>query len=359
MEFAEKLQRRLLEVPVISLFTENSYHRALQRLAIGTPKVGAKRTHFHLRAALAWFHYDSISKIAAEAGWPVCPDCEWLISRLSPHLDALDLLRPLTFQAPTVPGVSYFGIKSVSKGKRRGLSNLPVNWREQLYANAKPHERLLIGLLTVTGCRPGELGKGIDIHWNGKRLFLGVRGSKVTAENGQPYRVLSIDMVHPWGQRLADCLPSATENGCYQQDARTVQHRICRIASRWQSAAGITGYRISPYSFRHQLASDLKRQGEPADWIAAVLGHRSTRTATGYGTWHQGKSGQGGLIQTVAVLHAPRQWASTFQASAKTNHRIVIIPGNATAESSLPSPGIPRSVTTKSRSSHQPGGHES
>lgn len=359
MEFAEKLQRRLLEVPFIPLMTENSYRRALQRLSSGTPKIGAKRTHYHMRAALVWFHYDSIYKVVTEAGWPDCPDRLGLISRLSPHLDALDVLRPLSDHAHTVSGVSFFGIKSVSKGKRRGLGSLPIDWREQLYAGAEPQDRVLIALLAVTGCRPSELAKGVDIRRNAQQLFLGIRGAKVTEENGQPYRVLQINIAHPWGQRLADCLSSATENGNYQEDARVVQHRIHRTAFAWQSAVGITGYQISPYSFRHQLASDLKRQGEPADWIAAVLGHRSTRTATCYGTWRQGKGGQGGLIQTVAVKHTPRQWVSTFQASPMINHRIVIISGDATAKSSLPSPGVPSSVTTKSRSSHKLGGQVS
>lgn len=357
MKFAEKLQRRLLEVPEIPLVTEDSYRRALQRLSSGTPKIGTKRTHYHLRAALVWFHYDSICKVLSKAGWPDCPDRLGLISRLSPHLDALDVLRPLTIPAHTVSGVSYFGIKLMSNGKRRGLSNLPFDWREQLYASAEPHERLLVVLLAVTGCRPSELEKGIDIRRNGKRVFLGVRGSKVTAENGQPYRVLQINITHPWGQRLADCLSSAMETRSFQENARVVQHCIRRIASHWQSAAGITGYQISPYSFRHQLASDLKRQGEPADWISAVLGHRSTRTASCYGKWHQGKSGQGGLIQTVAVLHAPRQWPSTYQTSNVSNHRIVIVPGGVSDESSLLSPCIPKLVTAKSQSSHKSGGH--
>lgn len=356
MEFVEKLQRRLLEVPIVSNRTVVSYRRALRCLEYGTPSVGTKRTHFHMRAALIWFQYDSICNVLTGAGWPDCLDRNGLISKLAPHLDALDVLRPLTSQSNTVAGVSYFGIKSMSKSKRRGLSTLPLDWREQLYARAEPRERLLVGLLAVTGCRPSELDKGLDIRRNGQQFLLGIRGTKITEENGQPYRVLQIDVTHPWGQRLADCLSSATENGCYREDARIVQHRIHRIAFAWQRTVGISGYRISPYSFRHQLASDLKRQGEPADWIAAVMGHRSTRTATGYGTWNQGSGGQGELIQGVSVLHVPRQWASMFQASAKTNHRIVIIPGNATAESSLPSSGVRNADTAQSRSSHKPGG---
>lgn len=355
MDVEKILQRRLAEATVIPQSTELAYRRAVRRLATGTPCVAGKRTHYHLRAALIWWHIDSVSKLSFAAGWPDCADWGGLQRQVTPHLAALECLRPLGDVDPGQAKSGYFGVKSISNGKRRGLGRLPTDWREQLFATVEPDDRLPVLLLAVSGCRPSELAKGIDIRRSGWHFLLGIRGAKVTADNGQPFRVLHIDSEHPWGKHLADCLSDSPAKTSYQESARSLQHRIHRLVTHWQRTTGINGYQISAYSFRHQLASDLKRQGEPDSWIAAVLGHRSTRTSTGYGSWQQGKAGQGGLIQSVAVMHAPRQWPSTFQASTVSNHRIVIIPGGATAESTLPSPGLSNTVTTSSRSSHQPG----
>lgn len=355
MDFLEKLQRRLAESVVISPTTEYYYRRALERLACGTPRVGAKRTHFYLRSALLWFHREHIRSIAKAGGWPACTNLAELHHQLSPHLDALDVLHPLDAENAQIVDVVYSGIKSVTLGKRRGLGRLQDDWREQLLARAEANDRLPIILLVITGCRPSEVALGVDIRRQGRQVLLGIRGAKVTADNGQPYRVLSIDEDHPWGCRLVDCLSSALTHAGYWESARSLQHRIRRVATQWQHSVGISGYQISAYSFRHQVASDLKRDGESAEWIAAVLGHRSTRTAASYGTWHQGKSGQGGLIQGVAVMHAPRQWPSSFPSSPLTNHRIVIIPKFVTAESASVSQRFPSPVSGESPSRHKQG----
>ncbi len=355
MNFLEKLHRRLAESVAISSLTKSSYRRALERLQYGTPHVGGKRTHYHLRSALLWFHREHILSIAKSGGWPACTDLAELHHQLSPHLDALDVLRPLDAENAQIAQITYLGIKSVSAGKRRGLGNLPDDWREQLLARAEANEKLPIILLAISGCRPSELAMGIDIRPQGSQILLGIRGAKVTEQNGQPYRVLSIDRDHPWGRRLADVLSSASAKSAYQESTHSLQHRIRRVATQWQHSVGITGYQISAYSFRHQVAADLKRDGESAEWIAAVLGHRSTRTATCYGTWHQGKSGQGGLIQGVVVMHAPRQWPSSFPSSPTTNHRIVIIPNGVKAASRPASQGFPNAVSGESPSRHKPG----
>lgn len=356
MDFQMKLQRRLVESVVVSTLTRVSYLRAIDRLQAGTPRVGGKRTHYHLRSALIWFHCEHIHRISRAAGWPDCTDLAELEHLLSPHLDALDVLRPLGSVISRGADIAYFGIKSVSNGKRRGLGSLPNDWREQLLSHVDPRDQLSIILLAVTGCRPSELVMGIDIRREGRRIHLGIRGGKVTEQHGQPYRVLTIDKAHPWGRRLAECLPDRSTQSRYQESVRSLQHRIRRFAVQWQRGAGINGYQVSAYSFRHQLAADLKRHGESAEWIAAVLGHRSTRTATCYGAWQQGKSGQGGLIQGVAVLHAPRQWPSNFTSSLLTNHCIVIIPKGFTAESLPVSPSYLNTVSNQSRSRHTLGG---
>jgi integrase len=49
-------------------------------------------------------------------------------------------------------------------------------------------------------------------------------------------------------------------------------------------------YVVSPYSFRHQFAADLKNDLYPEE-IAKAMGHSVCRTQQYYGTRNQGRSG--------------------------------------------------------------------
>jgi hypothetical protein len=343
-------------VDEISSSTELSYRRAVSTMEMGTPRIGCKSTHQHLRSALIWYHKNAIREIAMAHGWPSC-DFAGLELKLAPHLGALDILQPIAPERALIQSCefSYRGLKKTAFSKRRALASLPPDWREQMIGLVDIDERLPLVLLAVTGCRPSEIAKGVEIRRQGKYFLVGIIGSKVRGENGQPFRVLQINAKHAWGKRLAECLEDESEVIRYQERVRILQHKIARIARRWKQSMGISGYQISSYSFRHQLAADLKHLGEPPIWISAVLGHRSTRTASCYGAWSQGSGEQGAVIKTVAVMHSPRQWQNKFHAVSTTDHRIVIIPKTYPVGSVAESSPQSQTVATSSQSRHNKG----
>lgn len=339
-----KAQEIIEDRPEISESTANSYRRAITRLHQGSPRVGCKATHYHLRAALGWYHYDSIFRLCNELKVADSADQPRLASALSVELVTLAAFRNAT-SSGAASELAYQGGRHVSRGKRRGLGTLPADWREQLLAKAAVDELPYLLVLILTGCRPSELALGIKANCRKQMLYLGIKGSKVTSSNGQPQRLLGIDLSHLWGQQLANALAHWSVPVTLQMKAGLLAALVKRVAGRVQFVGEQQDYVISPYSFRHQLAADLKRQGETPAWIAAVLGHRSERTQTAYGHWRQGCSGAGGLIQSVAVSHQPRTHTSRYMPAGAThstaNHRIVIVSSQITAHSSPPSAGVP------------------
>lgn len=339
-----KAQEIIEDRPEISESTENSYRRAIARLNQGSPRVGCKATHYHLRAALNWYRHDSISRICDELKVANSTDRPRLASALSVELATLAAFRNAT-SGGAASDLAYRGGRHVSRGKRRGLGTLPADWREQLLAKAAVDELPYLLILVLTGCRPSELALGIKIICHKQKIYLGLKGSKVTSSNGQPQRVLGIDLSHRWGEQLANVLAHWPVPVTLQMKAGLLAALVKRVAGRVQFFGEHQDYVISPYSFRHQVAADLKSQGKTPAWIAALLGHRSERTQTTYGHWRQGRSGEGGAIQSVAVSHQPRTHASRYMPASSThstsNHRIVIVSSQITAHSSPPSAGVP------------------
>jgi hypothetical protein len=68
--------------------------------------------------------------------------------------------------------------------KRQDLRGLPDDWRERLVARM-PNYRLAALTNAVTGCRPDELVKGVQLAINGRMLVATIQGAKVTGENWQ------------------------------------------------------------------------------------------------------------------------------------------------------------------------------
>ena len=353
-----KAQEIIEDRPEISESTADSYRRAIARLNQGAPRVGCKATHYHLRAALNWYHHDSISRLCNELKVADSADQPRLASALSVELATLAAFRNAT-SSGAASELAYQGGRHVSRGKRRGLGTLPADWREQLLTKAAIDELPYLLVLILTGCRPSELALGIKVICRKQKLYLGLKGSKVTSFNGQPQRVLGIDLSHRWGEQLANTLANGLVPVTLQMKAGLLAALVKRIVGRLQFVGEQKNYVISPYSFRHQLAADLKSQGEAPAWIAAVLGHRSERTQSSYGHWRQGRSGEGGPIQSVAVSHQPRTHTSRYMsasaAHSTSNHRIVIVSSQITAHSSPPSAGVPAQDAGRSPSRLSPG----
>jgi hypothetical protein len=142
---------------------------------------------------------------------------------------------------------------------------------------ALPHD--LVAWMWVFGTAdvPAESGYATD-------------GAKVTETKGQPTRVIRSMCSRPEADHLREKCRKAS--GTVMIQAECSPKRLYDSVSNYGSAAFPEhAYRVSPYSFRHQLGADLKTENIGRERIAAVLGHISTRTASACGrkAWGSGQ----------------------------------------------------------------------
>ena len=159
-------------------------------------------------------------------------------------------------------------------------------WQARVYEAATDAQRPAVALLWATGCRPAEVGKGVDLVRDDKgRLLVRIPGAKVREAHsaGQPVRILLIDENTEAGKALAAVLGA--------EKKRTIQRKAERLNKDFAAIRARIGGSASPYSMRHQVSADLKADmgQDHAEEIAAALGHRSTRSQGRYGSVQQAK----------------------------------------------------------------------
>jgi len=178
-------------------------------------------------------------------------------------------------------------------GKRRSIRGLPADWREKMLAAATPAHKLTIAISAATGCRPAELEKGIRIERDGEKIVAVIKGAKVRYDQKTGKRIsgiierrLELDPASgPLVKYIDEALP---DGGIVTVNRWTGGDAIRRAAKK-------CGFRkVTPYSLRHQFASDRKGEGMDRAESAELLGHRSERTQQHYGHALQGK-GRGGV----------------------------------------------------------------
>ena len=171
------------------------------------------------------------------------------------------------------------------RASKRASIPAAKDWQARIVDAATPAQRPAVVLLWATGCRPAEIGKGVDIGRDNKgRLMVVIPGAKVREEHGagQPVRRLLIDETSPAGIALAEILGDA--------ERLTVKRAATRLNKDFADIRRKVGGTASPYSMRHQVAADLKVSMEAED-VAAALGHRVTRSQARYGSTQQVKGG--------------------------------------------------------------------
>jgi hypothetical protein len=187
------------------------------------------------------------------------------------------------------------------KSKRSDLKKLPNNWREQLYKQLKFSRYSLAYLVeAVSGCRPGELEKGVNVICTEEgRLVIRIdNGVKVTKEKGQPWREISYQLGqgdHPLIKALFDACRKPEDVGEVEIVVRIEK------STNWRAALSSAGqklwpqlpFRICPYHLRNAAASDFKRSDLSDEKVSAALGHCVNKTASLYGQFQIGHGGKG------------------------------------------------------------------
>lgn len=188
------------------------------------------------------------------------------------------------------------------KSKRSDLKYLPSNWRDLLHRQLEGSKYELAYLVeAVSGCRPGELEKGVKVIFSEESRLMTIRidnGVKVTDQKGQPwreitYRVDQCPLVRALFEVCRNVVP-ATERIETVVDIEKTTNWRAALSSAGQKLWPRLKFRICPYHLRNAAASDWKSARLSEEEISAALGHCVNKTSSIYGQF-QISQGGGGL----------------------------------------------------------------
>jgi integrase len=183
-----------------------------------------------------------------------------------------------------------------SKAKRSSLAGLPSNWRDQLLDAIPSKHQLHCALMVLTGARPEELGKPIELRaLPDSSLEILIQGAKVSdnTDAGQSWRRLTLR------GGLAEQLRQAVVSKGGQISVASKQGLGLQKAIA--AAAHKLGFQgVSAYSLRHAFAADLKAQKADPDSISLALGHASRASKSRYGSARNGRAGRTTLLAVEA-----------------------------------------------------------
>lgn len=190
---------------------------------------------------------------------------------------------------------------------------------------ARPQLLPALAVLWLTGCRSAELEMGVRINRQGNDLTIAIAGAKTVdaggRERGQPKRVYRFrldpdaEVANPSLTllRLLHAREASTGHAelLVTHNADYLYNSVVQLGR--QTFPGMRT-RVSPYCFRHQVASDLKRDPDiPLETMAAFMGHLSDYSVGKYGHPSYGKSqsGKGGKLKAEVVAsrevkHSPK-----------------------------------------------------
>jgi integrase len=215
------------------------------------------------------------------------------------------------------------------KSKRSDLKYLPSNWRDLLHRQLEGSKYELAYLVeAVSGCRPGELEKGVKVICSEENRLLTIRidnGVKVTDQKGQPwreitYRIDQSPLVMALFEVCRDVALGAERIETVVDIEKTTNWRAA-LSSAGQKLWPRLKFRICPYHLRNAAASDWKRTGLGEEDISAALGHCVNKTSSIYGQFQIGQGGGG--LSPIEVRAARPIW-NTRTPSPQVNQSLLI-----------------------------------
>ncbi|WP_029970980.1 hypothetical protein [Paraburkholderia graminis] len=217
----------------------------------------------------------------------------------------------------------------MGKAKKPALKLLPPDWREAIWRQAcepewrqsRPQLLPALAVLWLTGCRSAELAKGAHVAVRGDYLLIRLRGAKCVdaagRERGQPTRMMgfAIDAGANPALKLLHALSAhySVDGAAQFTITHDEDYLYNSIVQLGKSTFPRLRTRVSPYCFRHQVASDLKADPSVSlEDAAKVMGHLSDYSIGKYGHAAHGRKGQGGrvrapFVQTARpIKHSPK-----------------------------------------------------
>ena len=188
--------------------TQNDYerkHARMFRTGFLPEHARTAQTFYAYRAALVWATLEQTRDALRRRDRAAYGSPEW-----SEALDDLEHVRGVLQRYPPDPErehrahgspaftwsdlATHGTEKPRSRSKRRVLSYLQhiPDWRERLFQHVPDKNKAAAALCAVSGCRPAEVVRGVELVREGDGLLLRIQGAKLTRYSGQPERVLLI-----------------------------------------------------------------------------------------------------------------------------------------------------------------------
>lgn len=190
-----------------------------------------------------------------------------------------------------------------SEKRKRKLKGLPDDWVDQVLRSIRSDAkwRTAAAVMALAGARPAEVSGTrsavVTYDPEAHTLTFDIEGAKVKGDKGQAHRILTIRPDESFACKLVidACLESG---GTAVVSAADTDKFRDKLNERIKAVIKKPG--VSCYCFRHQVSSDIKKQGVDSLTTANALGHRSTRTQGGYGAARTGRAGGPKLLDAEA-----------------------------------------------------------
>jgi len=175
------------------------------------------------------------------------------------------------------------------------------DWPLTVFNAVTEKHKAALAICVLTGARPSEIAQGVEIELVKKGatpfLKLRIKGSKVTERTGQPERILIVAIDSDAARHLVQCVESG------HSTLRTHPANLCAATIK----AGRKVFpnlkeSVTPYVFRHHLASQMKAAGIAQEIIAQTLGHRATESQQAYGYAVSAKGTMMPIMAAVASI---------------------------------------------------------
>ncbi|KAF1689559.1 hypothetical protein CSC64_12575 [Pseudoxanthomonas koreensis] len=290
-------------------------HARLRTAGITPLDAASTRAHFdRLRSACRWTEAQEIARLRslAEAARKA-KQTEAMREFTRQAFERAVVFRALYLDAdrPTwadkAAALRAAGQRPISRSKRKAGRHAPTP-DQLLVALARQPGRctrveLFACVFAVFGIRPAELVRGVALDTTTTGLRLAVAGAKVDAIRGQPTRLLEVDTTRRGQSALAVALLRAyvQETGGDLSATATDIVAVRRAMREVQPG-------LSPYAFRHAVASSVKASQSRAG-VAAWLGHSNDRTQQAYGN---ARSGCGAVAVKAAAASRPVRQTKTL-----------------------------------------------
>ena len=180
------------------------------------------------------------------------------------------------------------GLVIKNNSKRKTIKRLPPDWRNKIFTRAiekKSKYADAVATLSLTGCRPAEIEKGVVFEIYNEELKVTISGAKThDGKFGSPTRsfVMSEDSLA--FEHIRDLCITGGGSFTVIAKAKAIGDAVSLLAKDTKLT------KSSAYSFRHQMSADLKAGGFATESVAKVLGHCTDRSQT----YYSAASGKGG-----------------------------------------------------------------